>query len=55
MDRLEIPIAGVSIARIEKMAEILQDQVQKMGVDRNLVTQFFHLFASGVKEREDET
>jgi hypothetical protein len=33
------------------MAEILKDQVEKIGVDRNPVRQFFHLFASGVKER----
>ena len=35
------------------MAEILKDQVKKMGADRNPVRQFFHLFASGVEERED--
>jgi hypothetical protein len=33
------------------MAEMLKDQVEKMGVDRNPVRQFFHLFVSGAKER----
>jgi hypothetical protein len=32
---------------------MLKDQVEKIGEDRNPVRQFFHLFASGVKERED--
>jgi hypothetical protein len=35
------------------VAEILKDQVEKMGLDKNPVTQFFPLFAPDVKQKED--
>lgn len=48
---LQQPGLFESLAKIKKLAERLQDHLQKMNAKRNAVQQFLHQFSSGTDER----